>query len=69
MSHDEAVGAIRALLILIRQTGAKVDVHDQDPAWIAAAMALGGEHGAGRVSEWVELEGLTVYKARKEAAS
>ena len=61
MSRDEAAGAVRALLILVRQTGVRVDVYDADPAWIAAAVELGGEYGEGPTSRWVSLKGLTVW--------
>lgn len=67
MTRDEAKGALRALLILIRETGARVDVHDGDPAWVDAAIELGGEVLEGRTSVSVTLErNLTVFHDRKQ---
>ena len=60
MSHWEATGALRALILLARETKVRIEVFDADPAWIDAAIELGGEYGEGRTTRWVTLGGVSV---------
>lgn len=65
MSHAEATGDLRAILVLLRgRPDIRIDVHDAHPALLLAAMEAGGEYGEGRTSCWVTVERRLTLFAR-----